>query len=114
VSGEKRDGARASPREQRHLAEIQIADRLVEVAARRAPRRRRAVPEEDLVQVQRQDVALREMSFQPARQDRLADLSLQRPLAGQERLRDLLRDGRAALRRRAGAQVGVSARTMPR
>ena len=105
--GQRREarGRPDQPGQQRHLAHVQVADRLVEVGPRARGHAVGAVPQEDLVQVQRQDVALAVPPFQAARQDRLADLALDRPLGRQERLRDLLGDGRAALGDLAGPQV---------
>ena len=107
VSGEKRDGARARPASSAISPEVELVDRLVEVAARRRRHAVGAVAEEDLVQVERQDLALREARLQAPGEDRLADLALDGPLGGEERLRHLLRDRRAALRHLAGAQVGA-------
>ena len=103
---EPRRGAR-QPGDHRHLAEVEIADGLVEVAAGGSGDAEGAVAEEDLVEIQGQDVALRKPRLHPARHDRLADLSLDRPLGRQERLRHLLGDRRASLGDDAGAQVGA-------
>jgi hypothetical protein len=65
------------------------------------------VPEEDLVHVQGQDLLLRQRRLEAARQDDLLDLAAKGPLGREdERLHDLLGDGRRALLGLARAQVG--------
>jgi hypothetical protein len=94
------------PGDERLLPEIELGDVLVEVFARGRLHAEGAVTEEDVVQVERQDLALRIGRLEAAREDQLLDLARPAALRRGERLGHLLRDGRAALLDAAGAQVG--------
>ncbi len=78
----RREALRAlrQPGQQRRLGEVDVAHRLAEVVARRLLAAVAAVPVVDLVQVEREDLLLRQLLRQLARQDDLLHLAAQRPL----------------------------------
>jgi hypothetical protein len=94
----------------RHLAQIEVRDRLVEVAPGGGGHPVGSLAEEDLVQVKREDLVLRVAGLQPAGEDRLGDLAQEaareEQLGVEERSGHLLGDCGAALRDLAGAHVG--------
>ena len=81
------------------LRQRQFVDRLVEVDQRGSGDAVRAKSQEDFVQIEFEDLVLRISALDAHRQQRFLDLAGERHLVGQkEVLRDLLRDGRGALR----------------
>ena len=84
-------------RERRRLAEGEVLHALAEVEAARLLDAVAEVAEVDLVQVQEEDLVLREVLLEARREDELLHLALHAPVAlEQERLHHLLGDGRAA------------------
>src|SRR6185437_16823936 len=71
-------------RQQRRLAERQLAGWLVEVALRGGLDAVGAAPEVHPVEVERQDLLLRELGLQPDRQDQLLHLAANALGGGQE------------------------------
>ena len=93
-------------REHRRFADVELADVLAEIEPRRLLDAVARVAEVDLVHVQRHDLLLAQRLLDPAREDDLLDLALERALRReQERLDDLLRDRRRAFLGVTGAQV---------
>jgi hypothetical protein len=90
----------------RRLGEGDVGDVLAEVLARRRRDPVGAAAQVDVVQVEQQNVVLRQLLLEPQRQDDLLHLALVALLrAQQHRLDDLLRDGAAALHFAAGDDV---------
>ena len=86
--------------QQRRLGQVDLLHRLAEVVARRLLAAVAAVAVIDLVEVEREDLLLRQLLGQPAREDDLLHLALHRALGREQQgLDHLLRDRRAALRR---------------
>ncbi len=89
-----------------HLRNRQLVHRLVEVEQRRGGDPIGAHAEIDLVEIELEDLLLREGALDLHRQQRLLDLAGHGQLVGQQEvLGDLLRDGGGALRTAAGAVV---------
>lgn len=93
--------------DQRGLSGVELPDVLAEVEPRRLLHAVPAVTEEDLVDVEGHDLLLGQRLLEPAREDDLLDLALERLLRReQERLDHLLGDrGGALLRAATGADV---------
>ena len=92
--------------EQRRLGERQLRDLLAEVLVRGRGDAVGAGAEIDLVQVEVEDLVLRELPLEAKREDDLLHLALVAPLRGQQqRLHDLLRDRAAALHDLPGEHV---------
>ena len=89
--------------ERRRLGDIQIPDRLAEVALRRGLDAVRAVAEVDLVEVELEDLVLGVLRLDRARDLRFLELANERLLArdalGEDVARELHRDRREALAR---------------
>ena len=91
-------------REQRRFAERQLRRLLAEVSARRGFGAVEAVAEIHLVQIELEDLVLREVVFELRGEQQFAQLAAQRFFAADALPRQLLRDGAAALDRFAGAR----------
>ena len=88
------------------LGEGQILDVLAEIEIRRRRDAERAAAHIGAVEIELQDLLLRQVRFEPQRQERFLDLALDGALVGQEQvLGELLGDGRAALDHRIGPDV---------
>ena len=82
----------------RRLGEVQMVRAMPEELPRCRIDAVRAAAVIDLVQIQLEDLVLREFAFERERQDPFSELAPELLLAGQEHVaRELLRDGRAAL-----------------
>ena len=88
------------------FGERQILDVLAEIEIRRGRDAERAAAHIGAVEIELQDFLLRQVHFQPNRQEGFLDLALDRALVGQEQvLGELLRDGRTALHHGIGLDV---------
>ena len=88
------------------LGKIEVLHLLAEIELRRRSDAERAATHVGAVQIELEDLALRQVGLEPERQIRLLDLALQRPLIRQEQvLRELLGDRGAALHNAAGPGV---------
>ncbi|CAH1659347.1 hypothetical protein BOSEA31B_11857 [Hyphomicrobiales bacterium] len=106
VRRQPRRGLDQAP-EHRRLRDRHRTRRLVEVALRRRLDAIGARAEIDAVEIEFEDLVLGVGPLQPERQNRLLDLAGGRALLRQEQvLGELLRQGRAALRHTAAAQIG--------
>ena len=97
---------RDAPGDERGLGDGEVLRALAEVVARGLLDAVAPAPEVDVVEVELEDLVLAELLLEAPREERLADLARERPLAAVEEqvLHDLLRDRRAALpRARASA-----------
>ncbi len=93
-------------RQHGRFGKAHVLDVLVEIELRCRCRAERATTHVRPVEIQFQDLVLRQIIFQPERQEGFLDLAFQRPLVGQEHvLGELLRDGGPALNDRIGASI---------
>ncbi len=93
--------------EHRRFGEVDVAHVLAEVVLRRRRHAERAAAHVHPVEIHAEDLLLRQVAFQPDRQESLLDLALERALVGQEDvLGELLGDGRAALDDAVRLRVG--------
>ena len=88
------------------LGEGQVLDALAEIEIGRGRDAERAAAHIGAVEIELQDLLLRQVGLEPQRQEGLLDLALDGALVGQEQvLGELLGDGGAALHHRIGAHV---------
>ena len=93
--------------EHRGFREVHVARRLVEIILRRRVDPEGAAAEIGAVEIELEDLVLRQPHLQPQRQERLLDLALDGALVRQEQvLGELLGDRGAALHDAAGARIG--------
>ena len=93
-------------RQHRRFRQIDVARRLAEIILRRRLHAERAAAHIGAVEIEAEDLLLRQVMFQPEREIGLLDLARDRTLVGQEQIfRQLLRDRRAALHDAAGMGV---------
>ena len=93
--------------EHRGFGKVHVARRLVEVVLRRGVDAEGAAAEIGAVEIELEDVVLRQPHFQPHRQEGFLHLALDGALIGEEQvLGELLRDRGAALHHAAGARIG--------
>ncbi len=92
--------------EEGHFRGVELVDRLAEIVESCGADTVGSITEIDVVQIQLEDLFLRQRIFQPARQDDFLELAPQRALiVQQEILGDLLRDGRTAFEAASAQQV---------
>jgi len=102
-----RGGVRRQPRQQRSLRQQQLRARLAEEPLRRGFHAVRPLAEVDPVEVEAEDLLLREGTLQPDGEDGLADLPLHGLRVAQERVaRELLADGARSLPDVPGRHIG--------
>ena len=100
-------GRPRQPGDQRSVRQRQVAYALVEINLRRGADTVRALPEEDSIQIERQDLLLGEFPLQPQCEEHFLQLSSQRALGGQDRIAcELHRDRAAAFAHATGRHVG--------
>jgi hypothetical protein len=101
----ERRGTRQA-RDQRRLREREVGRTLLEVHLGGGADAVGALPEEDPVEIERQDFLLAELALEPQCQEYLLELAPQRALAGEHRVaRELHGDRAAALAHAAGREV---------
>src|SRR5262252_9284796 len=92
--------------EHRCFGEVYVARGLVEIKLRRRIDAERAAAEIGAVEIEFEDLVLRQPYLKPQREKRFLDLALDGALVRQEQvLGQLLADGRTALHHAAGARV---------
>ena len=92
--------------EEGRLRHREFVDRLVEIDQRRRGDAVGAEAEIDFVEIEFEDLVLGIGALEPHRQQRFLDLAAERNFVGEEEvLRDLLGDGRGALRPASGAEI---------
>ena len=91
----------------RRFRQVHVARGLVEVKLRRRVDAESAAAEIGAIEIQLENLVLRQPHFEPERKECFLDLALDGALVGQEQvLGQLLADGRAALHHAAGARIG--------
>ena len=95
------------PRQHGGFRQVHVARRFVEIILRGRVHPEGAAAEIGAIEVEFQDLVLRQPHLQPQRQERLLDLALDGALVGEEQvLGELLGDRGAALHHAAGARIG--------